>query len=154
MAEMAEWFGYIGVRRVTANLSAANWAAVIALFDAIVSNHLSAHERLQKRVRLDGNEVLYRCRFAVNAVSFEKCGDKLASAFGVDRGLVTHTTGTLTLKNRLSAFATYRYGGQNRLIVGLFGAESDDILCTRQESRDEAAQYIETDHTAEWNEAI
>jgi hypothetical protein len=151
---MNEWFGYIGVRRVTANLSATNWAAVVALFDAIVSNHLEAHHRLQKRVSLNGDEVLYRCRFNENAVSFEKCGDKLASAFGVDRGLVTHTTGTITLKDRLSCFATYRYNGQNRLIVGRFGCESDEVLCTRQESRDEAAWYVEVDHGAEWSEAV
>jgi hypothetical protein len=151
---MNEWFGYIGVRRVTANLSAANWAAVVALFDAILSNHLSAHERLQKRLRLDGDEVLYRCRFPANAVSFDRGGNKLADAFNVDRALVTYTTGTLTLKDRLSCFATYRYNGQNRLIVGLFGGESDEVLCTRQESRDEAAQYVDVDHTVEWSEAI
>ena len=140
---------YMLLRRNVANLSANNWQRTIALFDAIVSNSPAAHHQLRKRASLNGNEVIYRCQFNANAVSFETCKNKLASAFEVDPALITYTTGTQNGLVRPNAFATYRYG-TIRLYVGLFGCASDDDLCTREQSWVEALYYVYDQHKAEW----
>jgi len=143
---------YVIFQRLT--LSDAHWQTLIARIDTIQSVGKASHQLLQKRTSLDGLFVLYECDFPAHAVEFDFIESWLVDLFDVDPALVSYTTGTQTIRNRLSCFATYKYNAVNRLRVGLFGCESDTILCSRAESGAEADYYVNVAHGAEWNESL
>ena len=147
---MIRWHGYIVIQFLP-GLSEAHRQTLIARIDRIESVGKASHQLLQKRTSLDGLFVLYECDFPAHAVEFDFIAGWLVDLFEVDPALVTYTTGTLTIFNRLSCFATYKYGGVNRLRVGLLGCESDAVLCSRAESGAEADYYVNVAHGAEWN---
>ena len=151
---------YFLIRRNQTNLSEANWVTVVNLVKQIVGVNGLPNHKLHWRGNLDtfvlddvtySNEYIFEALFPVNAVSFEAFKNKLVNAFNVDPALVTYTTGALTIEDRPSAFATYRYQGTIRMYLGLFGWADEDSPCTWEESRVEAVNYI-IDRIAEWEQ--
>lgn len=154
---MEDWHGYVLIQRIIANLSEQNWAAVVDLTRQIVVNQASNHPEytLQERGSLDvfeysgkiySNVIIFEGFFKKDVVDFERFKIKMEAALEVDSSTVDYTLGQQTVKDRPSIFATYRYNilntPQNRMRVALLGCESEDALCTWNESRIEAVQYI------------
>lgn len=151
---------YFIIRRNQANLSEANFATVVNLVKDIVgingqpANHNHWRGNLDTYVNIDdgltySNEYIFEAQFAQDAVSFDSFKTKLVNTFGVNPEDVTYTTGTQTVKDRPSVFATYKYNSINRLIVGLFGWADENTPCTWEQSREEAKQYI-INNIASW----
>ena len=162
----AAWRGYIGVSRFVDNLGEDHWIAVIHELRQVEVSGPATHLRLQERGQLDifnhgteeepdyyANTYTFEASFMANMIDFEKFKNRLVNLFCVDPELVTYTTGTTTIRERLSCFATFKYNGVNRLRVGLFGCASDSELCTWPESRLECEGYIQDEKEA-WEEEI
>ena len=161
---------YIGVERMT--LPAASWVLLVDEVMALKGVGNAAHEQLQTRGNLDtftyvpddpqteedetvmySNLYIFEAQFPANSIDFDKFKTRLVNLFGVDPALVTYTTGTTTIVDRQTVFATYKYNNINRIRIGLFGCEDDNTLCTWEQSRVEADGNI-MDNLAEWGETV
>ena len=154
---------YVALQRLT--LGDDNWVNVVNFVKGIKgvngqpANHNHGRGNLDTFVHTDSetysNTYIFEARFPEDTVDFQRFKDKLVNEFGIDETLVTYTTGTQTIKNIPSCFATYRYNAINRIRVGLFGWTDDNTPPNGDEfekwvaSREEAKQYI-IDNSVDW----
>jgi len=155
------WHGYFAIERFPANLNEDNWATLINEIRQIVGVGGDPPYCLTERGDLDtfvyvvddpeteeveevehSNIYFYEARFRKGAIDFAKFRNRLITIFDVNPVQVTYTTGTVTIRDRPSCFATYKYKDKNRIRVGLLGCASDSELCTWAESRIECDGYL------------
>ena len=117
---MTQWHGYFVVERNEIGIN--NWNALVAIFDGMgTSDSKFPAYNLQKRVRLDGNAVLYESQFDSEEVSGQAFRQLLADEFGIPVESIVWSTveddyagyGTTTwlyLYNDILRFTVRRFG--------------------------------------------
>jgi len=140
---MTNWHGYFVAERV--NIGAGNWAQLQAFFAGMGTSGTSfpAYNN-HKRVRLDGDAVIYESRFDSAEVSGAAFRQALADEFGVDVNDIGQTITADDYAGYGTTVWTYDYGGLDRFVVRRFGAGG-----TWEESRQECVGYLAA-NSAEW----
>lgn len=147
---MNRWHGYFAIERLPLLSSDENWYTILASTYALEGVDRAVHQRNHWRGCVDtvvyGEHILpriviFEADFPADSVSFAAYRTRLANAVGVDPATVTLDESNVTFGVRPSALCVFARSG-NRMRVGLFGCQSDEILCTREESRIEAVAYI------------
>ena len=151
---------YIAIERL--NLGAANWVLLVTAINELSIIGGANQYELQDRGNTDtfvyedetySNAYTWEARFAFGQITIDNIKNKLAAIFEKDPADIGHSANKLTFRERPTAILTFTYGGQNLIRLAIFGCDSEDDLCTWNESRIEHNGYI-TDNAEEWGEVV
>lgn len=135
---------YIGLENIA--LTAPQKATLITALAALGPAADSSPARLNhRRVRLDGDAVIFEASFGDNDLTVAALKQYLANVFGVAVGQIANANTSQTFAVLPTPIVTLAYQSVNRLRVALFGGTG----ATHEQSRVECIAYLAA-NAAQW----
>ena len=155
------WDGFF-FTGMLANISEANWVKYAKLVNGIIGVGNDSWMRMSIRGNLDtfnagteeapiwySEQYIVSARFNRDIIDPDTIKGWLASEFDVNPATITYDLGTITVSQRLTAYADYSHNGNPQLRIAFFGLENANTTCTYKESNIEALAWVAA-HKALW----
>lgn len=141
---MANWHGYFAVENL--NLSASQRATLVGVLRQLgPASHPQPCMRNHRRVRLDGEAVIFEALFNEDDLTVAWFKQRLGAIFDVDPETIDHDLSNVTFVARQTPVVVFSRSGTDYLRMALFGGPGT----TWEQSRIEAIGYLAANR-AEW----